>query len=164
MRILGIDPGIGTTGWALIEPGPDRCVLHAAGIIETTPNTSVPGRLSIIHREMLLLLDHYQPHELAIEQLFFAKNVTTAILVSHARGVILLAAGQRNLPIAEYSPPQVKQAIVGYGNATKAQVADMLTHHVTGATVPRQNDAADAIAIAVTHVSSRVNACIGLPT
>ncbi|MBI4032785.1 crossover junction endodeoxyribonuclease RuvC [Candidatus Berkelbacteria bacterium] len=155
VRILGIDPGIGTTGWGLIEPGTDRCLLHAAGIIQTTPNSPVPGRLEVLHRELLALLDRYQPHELAIEELFFAKNVSTGIQVSHARGVILLAAAHRSIPVFEYTPPQVKQAIVGYGNAKKAQVADMLAHHVTGAQVPRQNDAADAIAVAVTHQNAR---------
>lgn len=153
MRILGIDPGIGTTGWGLIEPGVDRCVLHAAGIIQTVPNSPVPGRLEVLHREVLALLERYQPAEVAVEELFFAKNVTTGIQVSHARGVILLAAAQRRVPVFEYTPPQVKQAIAGYGNAKKSQVADMLTHHVTGAKIPRQNDAADAIAIAVTHLS-----------
>lgn len=151
MRILGIDPGIGTTGWGLIEPAGDRCTLHAAGIIQTVPNSPVAGRLEVLHREMLALLDTYEPDELAVEELFFSKNVSTGIQVSHARGVILLAAAQRNVPIFEYTPPQVKLAIVGYGNAKKGQVADMLIHHVTGAAVPRQNDAADAIAIAVTH-------------
>ncbi|MBI4023162.1 crossover junction endodeoxyribonuclease RuvC [Candidatus Berkelbacteria bacterium] len=153
MRILGIDPGLGTTGWSVIELGPQHPWLIAAGTITTTKNAPTPGRLVVLEREVVKLIATYRPGQAAVEKLFFAKNVTTAMVVSQARGVTLLCCARAALEIFEYTPPQIKQAITGYGNAPKAQVIDMLSHHVQGASIPRQNDAADAVAVALTHAA-----------
>ncbi|MEK7184054.1 MAG: crossover junction endodeoxyribonuclease RuvC [Patescibacteria group bacterium] len=155
MRILGIDPGIGITGWSIVQTtGNSTLLLEAAGIISTTPNSVTHHRLVTIYSQMTQLIQRFQPTELAIEKLFFAKNVTTAMAVSQARGVVLLAGAQSQLPIFEYTPLQVKMTITGYGKATKQQVNAMLSHHIKGATIPKQDDAADAIAIAITHLAS----------
>lgn len=155
MKILGIDPGIGITGWSIVEATrPSRSILIAAGIIATTPNTLTHERLVTLYGQMQQLIQAYQPAEIAIEKLFFAKNVTTAMAVSQARGVMLLAGAQVRLPIFEYTPLQVKMTITGYGKATKQQVNAMLPHHIGGAAIPKQDDAADAVAIAITHVTS----------
>ncbi len=153
MRILGIDPGIGITGWSIVS-FERQCHLEAAGTIETKPNSPQPERLVALYDQLTHLLDRYSPQELAIEKLFFAKNVTTAMSVSQARGTVLLACAQRSLGIYEYTPAQVKQAVVGYGNATKQQINVMLPHHVTGAPIPKQDDAADAVAVVVTHCAA----------
>lgn len=156
MRILGIDPGIGITGWSILRIDQPQPHLEAAGIITTTPNSPIPGRLVALHRELSDLLGRYEPTELAVEKLFFARNVTTAMTVSQARGVILLAGAQRALPVFEYTPLQVKMAITGYGKATKQQVSTMLRQHLRES-IPKQDDAADAIAIALTHVTARTS-------
>lgn len=155
MRILGFDPGIGITGWGIVEPSGARCTLVAAGIITTAPNSPSPERLALLHESAAGLIRQYRPTELAIERLFFSRNVSTAMSVSEARGVLVLAAAQASLGVFEYTPPQVKLAVTGYGNAVKRQVISMLEHHLVGATVPRQDDAADAVAIALTHAASR---------
>ena len=161
MRILGIDPGIGITGWSILEPGQTRHALIAAGTITTTPNAPTPDRLIVLHQSLGDLMTTYQPTELALEKLFFAKNVTTAMRVSEARGVVLLTAAERLLAVYEYTPPEVKQLVVGYGNATKRQVIAMLPHHLNGALIPTQDDAADAIAIALTHLAHRATVHAG---
>lgn len=155
MRILGIDPGIGITGWSIVVPT-SRAThrLEAAGIISTTPNTPAHERLVALYSQMGQLITQFQPAQLAIEKLFFAKNVTTAMVVSQARGVVLLAGAQAKLPVFEYTPMQVKMTVTGYGKATKQQVSAMLPHHIEGAAIPKQDDAADAIAIAVTHLAA----------
>lgn len=155
MRLLGIDPGIGITGWAILDVVGRENRLVAAGTVRTEIRGNPGVRLKLLYEELLRLLETYAPDELAIEKLFFSKNVTTAMSVSEARGVILLACASRGLPVGEYTPPQIKQAITGAGNAKKAQMNAMLVHHVVGATIPKQDDAADAIAIAVTHSMSR---------
>lgn len=159
MKILGIDPGTATTGWSLIEPHPSQDpVLIAAGIITTSPNEPLATRLVVIHDNLDQLIKQYQPDQLAIEKIFFARNVTTAISVSQARGVILLTAAQHQLTISEYTPLQVKLAIVGYGRATKNQINQMLKNHLRqGTEIPKQDDAADAIAVAITHIISLGN-------
>jgi crossover junction endodeoxyribonuclease RuvC len=157
MRILGIDPGIGITGWSIIDCERRTSLsLSAAGVVTTTPNTPIHERLVVLYAQIQKLISAYQPSELAIEKLFFAKNVTTAMAVSQARGVVLLAGAQVGLPIFEYTPLQVKMTITGYGKASKQQVNAMLHHHIGGAVIPKQDDAADAIAIAVTHITSLV--------
>lgn len=155
MRILGIDPGIGITGWSILEPSGQRCTLVAAGTITTIPKTPTPERLVVLHRSLLEIITTYTPDEMAIEKLFFSRNVSTAMSVSEARGVLVLAAAGQNLPVHEYTPPQVKLAVVGYGKATKRQIMLMLHHHLVGAQVPSQDDAADAVAIALTHAATR---------
>lgn len=137
----------------MLDLGERVPTLVAAGTITTVKNAPTPGRLVDLERELIALLATYQPHQAAIEKLFFAKNVTTAMAVSQARGVTLLCCARLKLEIFEYSPPQIKQAITGYGNAPKAQVTAMLPHHLGGAAVPTQNDAADAIAVALAHLA-----------
>jgi len=155
MRILGFDPGIGITGWGIVEPAGAQCTLVAAGVITTVPHSPSPDRLAVLHRSATELIQQYGPTELAIERLFFSRNVSTAMSVSEARGVLVLAAAQASLAVFEYTPPQVKLAVTGYGNAAKRQVISMLPHHLVGVQVPRQDDAADAVAIALTHAASR---------
>ena len=154
MRILGIDPGYGITGFGLVEANrADYKLLHC-GAITTPPNTEFSWRLEVIYNDMTELLRVAQPDVVAIEELFFGQNVTTGINVAQSRGVILLAVRQAGLPIFEYKPMQVKQAVVGYGNATKHQVQDMTKRLLKLPAVPKPDDAADAVAIALCHARS----------
>lgn len=153
MRILGIDPGFGITGWSILDVSSSP-TLAAAGIIKTNVNEVHALRLSRLRRECVALLSSYKPDAVSIEKLFFAKNITTAMKVSEARGVLLATMAEHTLSIYEYTPMQVKQAITGYGNATKRQVIDMLRHHLPGSVLPSQDDAADAVAIALTHATN----------
>ena len=125
MRILGIDPGYATIGFGILEAQRADFRLIQYGTITTSPDMPFHDRLCVIYEDMNRLLDAAKPEVMAIEELFWGHNVTTGIGVSHGRGVILLAAAQRGLPIYEYTPMQIKQAVVGYGNATKLQVMDM---------------------------------------
>ena len=154
MRILGIDPGYGITGFGLIEAQRGQYRLLNCGAITTPPNTEFAWRLEVIYNDMTELLRVSQPEAVAIEELFFGHNVTTGINVAQSRGVILLAARQAGVPIFEYKPMQVKQAVVGYGNATKHQVMDMTKRLLRLASVPKPDDAADAVAIALCHARS----------
>lgn len=151
MRILGIDPGYATIGFGVIEAARGDFRLLQYGVITTPPDLPFPQRLSVIYEDMNRLLDAMEPDVMAIEELFWGHNVTTGIGVSHGRGVILLAAAQRDLPISEYTPMQIKQSVVGYGNATKLQVMDMTRRLLHMEKVPRPDDAADAIAVALCH-------------
>ena len=154
MRILGIDPGYGITGVALIDAQRSQYQLLRCGAITTPPNTEFSWRLEVIYNDMTQLLQVAQPDVVAIEELFFGQNVTTGINVAQSRGVILLAIRQAGIPIFEYKPMQVKQAVVGYGNATKHQVQDMTKRILHLQAVPKPDDAADAIAIALCHARS----------
>ncbi len=154
MRILGIDPGYGITGFGLIDSQRGSTRLIRCGAITTPPGMPFPQRLEIIYRDMQELLTLAQPEAVAVEELFFGHNVTTAIGVAQSRGVILLALHQAGLPVAEYKPMQVKQAVVGYGNATKHQVMDMTKRLLGLDAMPKPDDAADAIAIALCHARS----------
>ena len=154
MRILGIDPGYGITGFGLIEAQRSQFRLLNCGAITTPPNTDFPWRLEVIYNDMTQLLQVAQPDVVAIEELFFGQNVTTGINVAQSRGVILLAIRQAGLPIYEYKPAQVKQSVVGYGNATKRQVQDMTKRLLKLQASPKPDDAADAIAIALCHARS----------
>ena len=154
MRILGIDPGYGTTGFALIEGERGNFRLVRCGAITTPPNTDFSARLEMIYEDMRQLLALCQPDCVAIEELFFGQNVTTGIGVAQSRGVILLAIRQAGLPIHSYKPAQVKQSVVGYGNATKHQVQDMTKRLLHLDAMPKPDDAADAIAIALCHARS----------
>lgn len=152
MRILGIDPGYATTGFGLIEAGRGgQATKLAYGAITTPAGAPFPHRLKILYDDMTALLRQAQPEAIAIEELFFSKNITTGIGVSHGRGVILLACEEFGAPVFEYTPMQVKQAVVGYGNATKRQVMDMTRRLLKLDAVPRPDDAADALAIALCH-------------
>ena len=154
MRILGIDPGYGITGVALIDAQRSQYRLLRCGAITTPPNTEFSWRLEVIYNDMVQLLQVAKPDVVAIEALFFGQNVTTGINVAQSRGVILLAVRQAGLPIFEYKPMQVKQAVVGYGSATKHQVQDMPKRLLHLKAMPKPDDAADAIAIALCHARS----------
>ena len=154
MRILGIDPGYGTTGFALIEGERGNFRLVRCGAITTPPNTDFSARLEMIYEDMRQLLDVCQPDCVAIEELFFGQNVTTGIGVAQSRGVILLAIRQAGLQVHPYKPMQVKQSVVGYGSATKHQVQDMTRRILRLERLPKPDDAADAIAIALCHARS----------
>lgn len=154
MRILGIDPGYGITGFGLIEAQRGQYRLLNCGAITTPPNTDFSWRLEMIYHDMTELLRLSQPEAVAIEELFFGQNVTTGINVAQSRGVLLLAIRQAGLPVFEYKPMQVKQALVGYGSATKRQMQDMTKRLLHLQTPPKPDDAADAIAIALCHARS----------
>ena len=154
MRILGIDPGYGTTGFALIEGERGQFSLLRCGAITTPPNTDFSARLEMIYEDMRQLLEVCKPDCVAIEELFFGQNVTTGIGVAQSRGVILLAIRQAGLQVYPYKPMQVKQSVVGYGSATKHQVQDMTKRLLKLSAMPKPDDAADAIAIALCHARS----------
>ncbi len=156
MRILGIDPGIGRMGWGIIDKGKSSEVkVVSYGCVETEPNSDIPGRLYAIYDEVCRIIDEYRPDALSIEDLFFAKNVKTAFSVGQARGVILLAASQKNLSIHVYTPLQVKSAVAGYGKADKKQVGQMVKLTLKLAKIPTPDDTADALAIALTHAFTK---------
>ncbi len=154
MRILGIDPGYGITGFGLVQAERNQFRMIRCGAITTPPNTDFSWRLSVIYNDMVQLLELTKPDAVAIEELFFGHNVTTGINVAQSRGVILLAVQQAGVPIFEYKPMQVKQAVVGYGNASKHQVMDMTKRILHLDAVPKPDDAADAVAIALCHARS----------
>ena len=154
MKILGIDPGYGITGFGLVDAQRGQFRLLNCGAITTPPNTDFSWRLEVIYNDMTELLRVAQPDVVAIEELFFGQNVTTGIGVAQSRGVILLAIRQAGIPYYEYKPMQVKQAVVGYGNATKHQVQDMTKRLLHLSAMPKPDDAADAIAIALCHARS----------
>ena len=154
MRILGIDPGYGITGFGVIEADRGQCRLLQCGAITTPAGMDFSARLEIIYEDMRKLLDVAKPDAVAIEELFFGQNVTTGIGVAQSRGVILLAIRQAGLEVTSYKPMQVKQALVGYGNATKHQMQDMTKRILHLQAMPKPDDAADAIAIALCHARS----------
>ena len=154
MKILGIDPGYGITGFGLIDAQRGQYRLLGCGAITTPPNTDFPWRLEVIYNDMTQLLQTAQPEAVAIEELFFNTNLTTGIAVAHARGVILYTAERLHLPVYEYTPMQIKQAVVGYGLADKHQVMDMTRRLLKLRSIPRPDDAADALAIAMCHARS----------
>ena len=151
MRILGIDPGYGITGFGLVEGQNGQFRLLSCGAITTPAGMDFSARLEIIYEDMRQLLQTAKPDAVAIEELFFGQNVTTGIGVAQSRGVILLAIRQAGLEVYQYKPMQVKQSVVGYGNATKHQVQDMTRRLLGLAAMPKPDDAADAIAIALCH-------------
>ena len=154
MRILGIDPGYGITGFGLVEAQGGNMQLLRCGAITTPAGMDFSARLEIIYEDMRALLEKAKPDAVAIEELFFGQNVTTGIGVAQSRGVILLAIRQAGVPVYSYKPSQVKQAVVGYGNATKHQVQDMTKRLLGLEQMPKPDDAADAIAIALCHARS----------
>ena len=154
MKILGIDPGYGITGFGLIEAQRGQYRLLNCGAITTPAGMDFSARLEIIYHDMTELLQVTKPDAVAIEELFFGQNVTTGIGVAQSRGVILLAIRQAGLEVTSYKPMQVKQAVVGYGNATKHQVMDMTKRLLRLSAAPKPDDAADAVAIALCHARS----------
>ncbi len=151
MIIMGIDPGIAITGYGIIEAEHSRYRLVDYGCIRTAPRIPSQQRLLKLHQGIDMLIDQFNPDYMAIEQLFFNRNTTTAIPVGQARGVILLAAAEHQLAVAEYTPLQVKQAIVGYGRAEKTQIQFMVMRLLKMKNIPKPDDAADALAIAISH-------------
>ena len=151
MRILGLDPGTATTGYGVIDVVDGRFQLVTYGVITTSPKDDAPQRLQVIYRELNQLIDTYQPDSAGVEEVFFGRNITTAISVGQARGVLLLALANANIPIAEYSPPRIKDAVTGYGKANKAQVQLMVRNLLDLEETPRPDDAADGLAVAITH-------------
>lgn len=151
MIAIGFDPGTARLGYGVISSEPDPRAIDF-GVIVTEAHVPMAQRLLQIHEAVSELIDRYRPDAVAVELLFFARNVTTAMTVGQARGVVLLAAAARQIPVAEYSPSEVKQAVVGYGKADKQQVQEMMRIMLGLATPPRPDDAADALAIAICHV------------
>lgn len=154
MKILGIDPGYATTGFGLLHVERGQFRLLQYGVITTDQELPFAQRLEVLYRDMVRLLEVTAPDAVAVEELFWGHNITTGIGVSHGRGVILLAIAQSQIPLFEYTPMQVKQAVVGYGKAEKRQVMDMTRRLLHMQQVARPDDAADAIAIALCHARS----------
>ena len=151
--MIGIDPGTATTGYGLVRENEDGSLLAVDyGVISTTPDLSMPQRLLELHRRLLEILLLHRPQSGAVEKLFFQRNVTTAISVGQARGVALLSLAESNLPVAEYTPLEVKQAVAGYGGADKNQVQQMVRALLGLETIPHPDDAADALAVAICHL------------
>ena len=157
LKILGIDPGYATTGFGLIHAERASYHLLQYGTITTPADLSFPQRLNMLFDDMTRLLEVTKPDAVAVEELFWGHNITTGIGVSHGRGVILLAIERAGLPLFEYTPMQVKQAVVGYGKAEKHQVMDMTRRFLKMEKMPRPDDAADAIAIALCHARSNTS-------
>ena len=154
MRILGIDPGIAIVGFGLIESDRGAMRMLQYGAVTTEAGLPLATRLVQIEDDMRALIQQLRPDEIAIEELFFSKNITTGIAVAHGRGVLLYTAEKLHLPVYEYTPMQIKQAVVGYGLAEKRQVMDMTRRLLKLKAVPRPDDAADALAIAICHARS----------
>jgi crossover junction endodeoxyribonuclease RuvC len=155
MIILGIDPGLATTGYAILSGSDAHMKAVAYGSIITPPNWDTSSRLEAIHKQVTEIIEQYQPTEIGVEELFFSRNVTTALVVGQARGVILLAAQQKNLKLMEYKPMEVKLAVTGYGRAEKKQVQQMVKVLLGLPEIPKPDDTADALAIAICHMQSR---------
>ncbi len=155
MIILGVDPGTAITGYGVLETIGNKFKLLDYGCIRTEAGIALEQRLAHIYQGIILLINHWHPEEVAIEELFFNKNTRTALTVGHARGVIYLAAAHQKVSIQEYTPLQVKQAVVGYGRADKQQVQYMVKTLLNLSTLPKPDDAADALAIAICHAHWR---------
>ncbi|MDD3622730.1 MAG: crossover junction endodeoxyribonuclease RuvC [Methanofollis sp.] len=153
MIVIGIDPGVARTGYGVLKKGGRFPVPLDYGCIETSPDCSQSERLLEIYERVSALLDEYNPTWVVLERLFFSKNVTTAMRVSEARGILLLAAEQHKIPIAEYTPNQIKQAVTGSGRAEKHQVQEMMRRLLRLQEVPRPDDTADGLAIALCHIN-----------
>lgn len=156
-KILGIDPGTGICGFGVIEAGENQGTLRGkvrmldAGVIATPPHTPLPERLEDIYDSLNTIIDTWHPDMVSIEKLFFSKNITTGISVAEARGICILVAKQHNLPIYEYTPNEIKKTMTGYGSADKKQMQEMVRIHLHLEKAPQPDDAADALAAAITH-------------
>lgn len=151
MRILGIDPGMAAMGYGLVDYDNDRLTAIDCGVLTTSAGVGVGERLQTLYCGLIAIIERYQPSEFAIE-LFVARNLRTALAVGQARGVALLAAAQKKLPIYEYTPLQVKSSVAGYGRSGKQQVQEMVRIQLNLPSVPQPDDAADALAVAICHV------------
>lgn len=154
MRILGIDPGVGRCGWSIVESNGQDLTATNLGCIETFNDKKIEERLEVVYKEITKLIEKYSPDVMAIEELFFGNNAKTAFMVGEARGVILLCASQSNLPVSIYNPLSIKMALTGYGKAQKAQVGQMVKVLLKLKSIPKPDDTADALAVAITHAFS----------
>ena len=155
MLALGLDPGTATTGYGLVRLSPDGSLVAVKhGIISTPKNTPAPVRLVMLYEQLQQILREHKPDTAGVEKLFFQKNVATAISVGQARGVMLLALAQTGLEVFEYTPNEIKQAVAGYGSADKRQVQEMVRVLLALDDIPRPDDAADALAVAITHLNT----------
>jgi crossover junction endodeoxyribonuclease RuvC len=151
--VLGVDPGTAITGYGIVEHAPGRLArLVECGVLRTRAAEALPARLQVIHAGIAELITRHRPDALAVEGVFYATNVRTTIVLGHARGVVLLAGEQAGLPVVEYSPATIKKAIVGRGAATKPQVGFMIAKLLQLSAAPAPADAADGVAIALTHL------------
>ena len=165
MIVLGIDPGIATTGYGVVRENPDgQVVALSYGALLTPKTDTLPERLLSLRRQLMALIAEWRPTETAVEALFFATNLKTAMTVGQARGVVLVTLHEAGLPIGEYTPLQVKQAITGYGQADKRQMQLTVKMLLALDALPKPDDAADALAIAVTHVHSSRYTRLGADT
>jgi crossover junction endodeoxyribonuclease RuvC len=155
LRVLGLDPGTATTGWAILEENKGRIIPLAFGHISTPKNTPESKRLLEINRDVLKIVRKYKPQEAAVEKLFFFKNKKTIIAVGQSRGSLLLTLEENRVKVFGYTPLQVKQALTGYGRAEKKQVQLMVKNILNLKSIPKPDDTADAIAIAICHIHSR---------
>ena len=154
MRILGVDPGIGRTGWGIIDIENSKLKIVDCGCVETRAGTNVENRLLTISLEIESLIKEYKPDVLSIEELFFSTNAKTAFIVGQARGVVLLLAAKNKLEVSIYTPLQVKMALTGYGRADKNQIAQMVKVILKLEKIPKIDDTSDALAVAITHAFS----------
>lgn len=154
MRILGVDPGIGRTGWGVVDVISGKVEVKDYGCIDTPKEDTLETRIEMLYESLSKIIAAHKPEALAIESLFFNRNVTTAIDVGQARGVVLLAAAQNKLSVTSYTPQQVKIGITGYGKADKQQVGQVIKLVLKLQSIPKPDDTADALAIAITHAFS----------
>lgn len=153
---LGIDPGTATTGYGLVRLEPDGSLVSVKyGVILTPKESSAPARLETLYDQLRELLDEYKPETAAVEKLFFQRNVTTALAVGQARGVVMLCLQQAGIEAFEYTPNEIKQAVAGYGSAQKKQVQEMVRALLLLDEIPKPDDAADALAVAITHLHTK---------
>ena len=153
---LGIDPGTATTGYGLVRLAPDGSLVAVKyGVMLTPKEASAPARLEMLYNQLRDILNEYRPDTAAVEKLFFSRNVTTAIAVGQARGVVMLSLQQAGIEPFEYTPNEVKQAVAGYGSADKKQVQEMVRALLQLESIPKPDDAADALAIAITHLNTK---------
>ena len=151
--VLGIDPGVANTGYGVVAQQRGRLFALDGGVVETSAALDAPRRLRAIHARIAELIDEYKPDAVALEDVYFGQNVRSAFAVGQARGVVMLAAGQRNIPCASYTPQQVKGAVCGNGRAAKDQVQRMVQTLLSLTELPRPDHAADALAIAICHTN-----------
>ena len=154
MRILGIDPGTATTGFGVVDSAGQKLNFVDGGVISTPAGAPMPERLQTISQELIQIIAEFKPDVMSVELLYFATNVTTAMSVGQARGVVLLAAAEAGLEVVEFTPLQVKQAVTGYGKAAKGQVQEMVKTLLKLKELPRPDDAADALAVAIAAANS----------
>lgn len=155
LKVLGVDPGLAITGFAVVEELNAKNIPLTYGCIRTTPKEEHYNRLATLYDDIITIIEKYQPEVAAVEKLFFNKNVATALKVGEARGVVLLAISKANIPIFEYTPLQVKQSLVGYGRADKKQIQYMVKAEFNLEEAPTPDDVSDACAIALTHIRSK---------